>query len=48
MIRSRTVAEDISITERNEVFLRITEALLEDLDAEMIKNIHQYLAPVLL
>jgi hypothetical protein len=42
--RSRTVAEDISLYDRELVFFDMTKALMEDLNAELEKNIEQFLA----
>ena len=42
--RSRTVAEDVSLHERETVFYEMTKALMEDLNAELEKNIKQFLA----
>lgn len=45
--RSRTVAEDATLNEREEIWYRLTEALMNDLNAELERNIHQYLGAFL-
>ncbi len=42
--RSRTVAEDISLYDRELVFFEMTKSMMDDLDAELEKNIRQFLA----
>ena len=42
--RSRTVAEDISLHDREMAFYEMTKALMEDLNTELEKNIEQFLA----
>lgn len=41
--RSRTVAEDISLNGRHKVYFELTEEVMQDFDAEMEKNIRQFL-----
>lgn len=41
--RSRTVAEDISLNNRHKVYFELTEEVMQDFDAEMEKNIRQFL-----
>ncbi|MBT3396699.1 MAG: hypothetical protein HOB82_10130 [Alphaproteobacteria bacterium] len=48
VMRSRTASESISVDERNQLFFKLTEDLLADLDAEMVRNISQYMADGLL
>lgn len=48
VMRSRTAPESISIDDRNQLFFEITEDLLSDLDAELVRNIRQYMADGLL
>ncbi|MFQ5785044.1 MAG: hypothetical protein ACE5H8_09500 [Alphaproteobacteria bacterium] len=43
--RSQTVAEDITLNERDEVWFTFTEELMKALDAELDKTIRTYLAP---
>ncbi len=42
--RSRTVPEDITLNERDQVWFEMTEALMRDLDAELELTIRRYLA----
>ena len=48
MSRSRTVREDASLNDREAVWFTMTEALLNDFDKELEKNIRQYLLGYLL
>jgi hypothetical protein len=48
VMRSRTASESISVEERNQLFFKLTEDLLADLDTEMVPNIAQYMADGLL
>jgi len=48
VMRSRTASESISVAERNQLFFKLTEDLLADLDTEMVRNIAQYMADGLL
>jgi hypothetical protein len=48
VMRSRTASESISVAERNQLFFKLTEDLLADLDAEIVSNISQYMADGLL
>lgn len=41
--RSRTVREDITLNERAKIWFDLTEALMRDFNAEIEKNIRQYL-----
>lgn len=41
--RTQTVPEDITLNERERVWFELTEGLMKDFDAEMSKNIRQYL-----
>ncbi len=42
--RSRSVPEDISLNNRHKVYFELTEEVMQDFDAEMEKNIRQFLA----
>ncbi len=42
--RSTTVAEDVSISERQRIQFELVEAMMKDFDIEMEKNIRRYLA----
>ena len=42
--RSRTVAEDISLYDRELVFFEMTKSMMDDLNAELEKNIRQFFA----
>ncbi len=46
--RSITVAEDISVSEREKVWFQLTEKTMQDLDAELEKTINQVFAGYLL
>ncbi len=46
--RSRTVAENISLNERDKVWFEITEAMINDLNRELEKVINQFLQPFLI
>ena len=48
VMRSRTASESMSVNERSQLFFKLTEDLLADLDAEMVRNISQYMADGLL
>jgi len=48
VMRSRTASESMSVNERSQLFFKLTEDLLADLDAEMARNISQYMADSLL
>ena len=41
--RSRTVPEDITLNQRDQIWFEMTEALMRDLDAELVKNIRLHL-----
>ena len=43
--RSRTVLEDTSLAQREQIWFEITEALMKDFDREIEANIRQYMAP---
>ena len=45
--RSRTVAESITLSDREQVYYEITKALGQDIDAELEMNIRQFLAAYL-
>lgn len=45
--RSRTVAENISLNQRDKVWFEITEAMINDLNGELEKAINQFLQPFL-
>ena len=38
--RSQTVPEDITLNQRDEIWFEMTEALMRDLDDQLVKNIH--------
>ncbi len=42
--RSTTVAENVSVSERQRIQFKLVEALMKDFDIEMEKNIRRYLA----
>ncbi|MDE0780588.1 MAG: hypothetical protein OSB67_07530 [Alphaproteobacteria bacterium] len=44
-LRSRTVAEDLTLNERDRVLFAITEAMINDLNSELEKAIGQFLLP---
>ena len=48
LTRSRTVREDATLNQREAVWFAMTEALLNDFDKELEKNIRQYLLGYLL
>ena len=48
VMRSRTASENISVDARNQLFFKLTEDLLADLDREMVRNILQYMVDGLL
>ena len=41
--RSQTVPEDVTLNEREQVWYKLTEALMKDLDAELENSIRKYL-----
>ena len=43
--RSRTVAENVSLNQRDKVWFEITESMIQDLDRELEKAIGQFLQP---
>lgn len=45
--RSQTVEEDATLDERERVWYRLTEALMNDLNAELERNIDRHLQPFL-
>lgn len=45
--RSRTVPEDISLAERQQIWFEITEALMQDINRELEKQIEEKLRPFL-
>ena len=48
VMRSRTLREDASINDRERMWFDLTEALMNDLNAELEKNIRQYLSGYLM
>ena len=48
VVRSRTVAEDISINDRNQVWHDMLQSMMDDVDAQLSAGVRQYLAPVVL
>ena len=46
--RSRTVAENLSLNQRDKVWFEITESMIKDLDRELEKAIGQFLQPFIL
>ena len=48
VMRSRTLGEDATINDRERMWFDLTEALMQDLNAEMEKNIRQYLSGYLM
>ncbi len=48
VMRSRTASENISVDARNQLFFKLIEDLLADLDTEMVRNIRQYMVDGLL
>ena len=46
--RSRTVAENVSLNQRDKVWFEITESMIKDLDRELEKAIEQFLQPFIL
>ncbi len=45
--RSRTVPEDITLNDREKVFFELTEALMNDIDAQLSSQINQHLVKYL-
>ncbi|MCW5752624.1 MAG: hypothetical protein KIT81_15925 [Alphaproteobacteria bacterium] len=45
--RSRTVAENLTLNEREQLQFELVEALMKDLDAELERNIRQYMSLLL-
>ena len=43
VLRSRSLAEDLTLNERDAVYLELTEALMNDLNATLEQNIRDYL-----
>jgi hypothetical protein len=43
VIRTRTLTEGATLNERDKIWLELTEALMNDFNAEMEKNVRQYL-----
>jgi hypothetical protein len=43
--RSTTVAEDITLAEREKVYFTLVEQMMADIDRELESNIRQYMAP---
>lgn len=41
--RSRTLPEDVTLAERDEIYFELTEALMNDLNATLEQNIREYL-----
>ena len=41
--RTRTLAEDATLNERDKVWFELTEAMMQDFNAEMEKNVRQFL-----
>ncbi len=48
VMRSRTLREDATINDRERMWFDLTEALMRDFNAELEKNIRQYLSGYLL
>ena len=46
--RTRTVAENVSLNQRDKMWFEFTESMMQDLDRELEKAINQFLQPFIL